>query len=479
MQAYFESVPRDEACDFCTGRRSTASLPKPVEAIYCISLQEQPYRTNQATAHFHDVGLCKHVTFYRATRRKNGERAIWESHRAVARHALANDRKCALMLEDDVDFRQVWSQLAPKIEWAIAQLPLDWWSLYLGHVPIQGYFAKPSILRVRSLCAHAYVASPRLLAWLDVTEPFSAEIAMWRRLGESLDCAFANLPGMYALFPMAVFQRFLGDYRVDNHVDAQGRPRSWRDIDRWRYYFIFRGARVAESLAVLSSPFHWLTLERYRTHSETDLIETARLIRASGLFDDRFYLQSRPDVAAKEINPLRHYFYHGAKEGAWPCPLFDPQYYAGQSPDLGDANPLAHYIRVGATDGRKPHPLFDVDYYMLHSGAHMRHGLNPLAHFLSDGGMSGSDPHPLFDCEWYLSQYPELRDSRQNPLVHYLTEGWQNGASPHPDFDGDVYLQANPEVKALGINPLDHFVRYGRSEGRAQPKPFIISVEAI
>lgn len=478
MRAYFESVPRDEYCDYCAGRRSIVPLPKPVDAIYCISLQEQPHRTRQAIAHFHRLGLCRNVTFYRPTRGKNGERAIWESHQAVARHASANSRGYALILEDDVDFRQSWSKLALRVERAIARLPSDWWSLYLGHVPIQAYFAKPSILRVRALCAHAYIASPRLLAWLDATDPFSPEVAMWRRLGESIDCAFANLPGMYALFPMAVFQRFMGDHRIDSRRDPQGRRRSWRDIDRWRYYFIFRGARVAENLAILSSPFHWLTLERYRTRSEMPLTETARLIRASGLFDDQFYLQSRPDVAARQINPLRHYFYYGAKEGAWPCPLFDPQYYATQSPDLGDANPLAHYLRKGAAQGRKPHPLFDADYYLTHSGSHVAQQVNPLAHFLSGGGISGCDPHRLFDCEWYLGQYPELRHIRQNPLVHYLTEGWRQGASPHRDFDGDLYLEDNPDVKAAGVNPLDHFVRQSQSESREQPRPLARIVAA-
>lgn len=459
MTGYFEAIPLHKDCEYCAGRRLIVPLPRPMEAVYCISLQEQPHRTGQAVAHFHNIGLCRHVTFYRPTRGRNAELAIWESHRAVAHHALANGRKCALILEDDVDFRQPWSKLASRVQRAIAQLPSNWWSLYLGHVPLQAHFAKLSILRVRSLCAHAYVASPRLLAWLDATEPFSPEIAMWRRFGESIDCAMANLPGMYALFPMAVLQRFLGDYRVNTRVDISGRPRSWRDIDRWRYYFIFRGARIVESLAVLLSPFHRLTIERYRRRSQNNLIATAQLIQASGLFDGRYYLQSRPDVAAREINPLGHYLYHGAKEGSWPSPLFDPHYYATQCPHLGDENPLAHFIRIGGAQGHKPHPLFDINFYVSRHGQWIPKGVNPLAHFITDGGITGCDPHPLFDCKWYLAQYPELRDSRQNPLIHYLTEGRRQGASPHPQFDGDLYLQCKPAVRRAD-NAAGHFVRH-------------------
>lgn len=264
MQPYFEPVSRDASCAYCTGRRHSARLPESIDAVYCISLQEQPQRTREAVAHFHRVGLCRHVIFYRPIRGENGERAIWESHRAIARHALAKGCRSALMLEDDVLFRQPWDRLAPRIARAMDCLPANWWCFYVGHVPIQGFFIRPNILRVRSACTHAYIASPRLLSWLADTEPLSEEVATWPRIGRSIDGAMANLPAMYALFPMAALQRFLGDYRVDTRVDGQGLPRRWSDGDRWRYYFIFRGALVTEMLAAMLSPLHWFTLERNR-----------------------------------------------------------------------------------------------------------------------------------------------------------------------------------------------------------------------
>ena len=230
--------------------------------------------------------------------------------------------------------RQPWAKLAPRIARALAALPSDWWALYLGHFPLQAYFVRPKILRVRSGCTHAYIAGPRLLTWLVETKPCAAEVAVCR-IGNALDGAMANLPGMYAMFPMAVLQRFLGDYRVSTQSDQYGRPRSWYDAERWRYYFIFRGVRVAEAVAVMLSPFHRVTLERFRKTSGAATTQPARLIRAAGLFDDGYYLHCRPDVAAQEIDPLWHYLRNGAVEGAWPCPLFDPRYYASQSPDLG------------------------------------------------------------------------------------------------------------------------------------------------
>jgi hypothetical protein len=87
--AYFESLARDERCDYCAGRRHVGTLAPDLTAIYCIALQEQPHRTAKAAAQFHALGLCREVLFYRPVRGRDAQRAIWDSHRAVAQDALA------------------------------------------------------------------------------------------------------------------------------------------------------------------------------------------------------------------------------------------------------------------------------------------------------------------------------------------------------------------------------------------------------
>ena len=263
--AYFERVPRAAECEFCCGRQSGMSLSPDVEAIYCISLQEQPYRTQAAVAHFHALGLCREMTLYRPVRGRHANRAIWESHRAVAQHALRAGLSRVLVLEDDVLFTDPRERLISRVRAALAKLPTNWWVFYLGHVPIQAFFVRWNILRVRSGCTHAYIANQPMLRWLAATAPMAAEAPVWRWIGQSIDAAMSSLPQMYALFPMVAVQRYLGDYRVDTRVDDQGRRRSFTDVDRWRYLFIFaKGARFAEAMAVLLSPVHRLTLERSR-----------------------------------------------------------------------------------------------------------------------------------------------------------------------------------------------------------------------
>jgi len=131
--AYFEALARDEGCDYCAGRRQVARLAPDLAAIYCISLQEQPHRTAKAAAQFHVLGLCRDVLFYRPVRGCDTDRAIWDSHRAVAADAIAKGFARILVLEDDVLFTRPRETLVRRITAALCALPPTWWGLYLGH----------------------------------------------------------------------------------------------------------------------------------------------------------------------------------------------------------------------------------------------------------------------------------------------------------------------------------------------------------
>jgi hypothetical protein len=263
-KAYFAPVPRDEQCAYCNGERRAATLAPDVQAIYCISLQEQSHRTAQAVAHFHAMGLCQQVTLFRPRRGRNANFAIWESHHLVATDAVGKGFDRIIVLEDDVFFYRGWDTNVALIKRAIDSIPANWWGLYLGHVPIQAYFVRRRLLRSRSGCTHAYLANRPLLNWLATTIPMSADAPTWSIIGQSIDAAMSSLPELYALFPMIARQRFVGDYRINTRRDDRGRRRAFTDVDRWRYLFIFRGARFAEGAAVILSPIHWLTLEWLR-----------------------------------------------------------------------------------------------------------------------------------------------------------------------------------------------------------------------
>jgi hypothetical protein len=249
----FHPVEPRSDCHYCNAIDAAVDSSAIFDAIYCISLQEQPHRTAKAAALFHHHGLCRSVLFFRPTRPRGHDASwgVWDSHRRVARHALAHGHQRVLIFEDDVHLDLPWPKIVHRVERVLPELPADWWGLFLGHFPMQAYFVTPRLARVRSVCAHAYVANAPLLRWLGATTPQDPDVEVSRIVGRAMDGAFAALPEMYALFPLVATQRAMGD----------GRPLGYRDL------LILYGARPAEAIAALFSPLHWLTMEIARARA--------------------------------------------------------------------------------------------------------------------------------------------------------------------------------------------------------------------
>jgi len=87
-------------------------------------------------------------------------------------------------------------------------------------------------------------------------------VPIWRIISASIDGAFANLPG--TLFLMIATQRFMGQHRIDIHprFTQDGKPRKLTDKARYREFVIFHCMRLAEIIAAIFSPLHWLTMKR-------------------------------------------------------------------------------------------------------------------------------------------------------------------------------------------------------------------------
>lgn len=180
-----------------------------MDRVYCISLRSRPDRYGAAVAELHRVGLCRHTLFLRPEKGPRGGvvRSIWESHRTCLRHARSEGAGTALMLEDDVQFRP-WLQPrhVARAGAELRRLAADWHAFYLGHLPLGGYLVRPRVLRTMSAQTHAYVASRRLMDWLDATNWQPNVTPSSRILGYGLDSAYSQLPGMYALIPMLAVQ---------------------------------------------------------------------------------------------------------------------------------------------------------------------------------------------------------------------------------------------------------------------------------
>ena len=72
------------------------------------------------------------------------------------------------------------------------------------------------------------------------------------------------------------------------------------------------------------------------------------IVRASGLFDERFYLDQNADVRDAGLDPVLHYVTSGHIEGRDPSADFQTTYYRAKYLKGSLAvNPLVHYITVG------------------------------------------------------------------------------------------------------------------------------------
>jgi glycosyltransferase involved in cell wall biosynthesis len=70
--------------------------------------------------------------------------------------------------------------------------------------------------------------------------------------------------------------------------------------------------------------------------------------------DTAYYLGRYRDIAEADMDPCRHYYDAGWKEGRNPNPWFDTGWYLEAYPDIRDAgiNPLYHYVVAGKDEGR-------------------------------------------------------------------------------------------------------------------------------
>jgi glycosyltransferase involved in cell wall biosynthesis len=89
-----------------------------------------------------------------------------------------------------------------------------------------------------------------------------------------------------------------------------------------------------------------------------------RAIRASGLFDEAYYLALNDDIDPPPIDPIRHYCEHGWREGRNPSEDFDSGFYLEAYADIRECgiNPFYHYVIAGRAEQRRSIPDGEVAY---------------------------------------------------------------------------------------------------------------------
>jgi hypothetical protein len=208
---------------------------------------------------------------------------------------------------------------------------------------------------------------------------------------------------------------------------------------------------------------------------EQDQSDEAAELDTSGLFDPAWYLGVYPDVGQAELDPLVHFVRHGWQEGRKPNPYFDPAWYLTANPDVVEAavNPLLHYLRHGDLEGRRPIAHFDPDWYRA------AHDLAPdrlaLRHFLPRRGTGRFAPCAALYAVPFLPPWRDRAARGEDPFRIYLDDMAHTGQGGFPDLpllqasglvDANYYLVNGSDVHEAQLDPVLHFCRFGWQEKR-------------
>lgn len=207
--------------------------------------------------------------------------------------------------------------------------------------------------------------------------------------------------------------------------------------------------------------FHLINKKKYNEKRQIEIV------KASPLFDAKWYLEQNPDVKAKKIGAARHYVKYGWKEGRNPSKEFDTEAYLEQYPELVEKNwcPLFHYMLehkelILPIDWHEVWRKYFGYIYKLYD-----------AYAVKYGKYKGKNQNYIliakskyFNKRWYLKMYPDVKKAGVDPVEHYLNEGWKKGYNPSRSFDTEQYLEVYKGVRTAGLNPLLHYEKYHKRQ---------------
>ncbi|MBE7386003.1 MAG: trypsin-like serine protease [Leptolyngbya sp. SIO1E4] len=233
---------------------------------------------------------------------------------------------------------------------------------------------------------------------------------------------------------------------------------------------------------------------RYQTPDATAPIESVDGLPLAQLFDETFYLNQNPDVAAAVNGGIfasgyAHFVALGLAEGRNPSILYDEAFYLSSHRDVAQAvnmgffaSGLDHFLQRGHEEGRDPSSAFSqADYLINNPGVATAVNGNAFQsgfeHYLKFGANENRLPMlSLYNEAFYLQNNPGVsaavaRGDFADGLEHFARFGQFEQRSPSSRFDPGSYLSANPDV-AAAVNAgflasaFEHYVAFGRFEGR-------------
>ena len=224
------------------------------------------------------------------------------------------------------------------------------------------------------------------------------------------------------------------------------------------------------STPMLSAGSHTAYIYAVEADGTKVLLNTETLVSQNSLFDEHYYLEMNPDVAAavapgEFATGYDHYIEYGQFEGRSPSPYWDEAYYLQQNPDVAAAvkagtisSGFMHYYLYGQYENRGGLLYFNTAYYLQNNpdvAAAITAGTitSAFEHFVLYGQYEGRSPMLYFSSAVYDADNQDILpfvtgETFSSDYEQFVEFGQYEGRIASNFYNEQIYLADNPDVAA-------------------------------
>ncbi len=247
------------------------------------------------------------------------------------------------------------------------------------------------------------------------------------------------------------------------------------------------------STPMLTTGSHTASIYEILTNGSKVLLSTQTIVSQNSLFDESYYLQQYPNVAAAVADGqfssgYAHYLQYGQYEGYSPNPYWDESWYLAENPDVAAAvndgqvsSGFMQYYDYGQYENRGGLLYFDTTYYLQNNpdvAAAITAGTvaSAFEHFCDFGQYEGRNPMEYFSFSVYEADNQDIMpyitgEPFTSAYQQFIEYGQYEDRVASDYYNEQIYLADNSDVAAAVSNGefpdgLQQWLEYGQYEGR-------------